>query len=221
MRVILEAVVLVVLGTLALSVWIYSGGFDASAFRPEGGPASWLLETAKRQSVRVHAAPIAVPPLAEGAMVESGARLYHENCEGCHVAPGIDILAFARNLRPMPHGLDDTARRWNAAQLYWVVKNGIRWSAMPAAWGPLVEDEPAWSVVAFLQKLPDMPADRYQSLITPAAEIVPPPAAESVPPSEAQPQPPEQVQPEQPAQPEQVQPAPTQPTQPQPAQPAQ
>jgi len=198
MRVIFEAVVLVVLAALGLLVWVYSGGFDATAFRPDSGTATWLLETAKRQSVRVHAANIAVPPLADSAMVESGARLYHDNCEGCHGAPAIDVQPFARNLRPMPPALGDNVRGWTAAQLFWVVKNGIRLSGMPAAWGPLVEDEHAWSVVAFLQQLPGMPADRYQALLAPAVEI-PPPAAESAPPGEAQPQ--------QPAQPEQVQPA--------------
>ena len=52
-------------------------------------PVYWLLETGMRQSVRHHARAIAVPPLADPALVVRGRALHDEHCVRCHGAPGV------------------------------------------------------------------------------------------------------------------------------------
>jgi mono/diheme cytochrome c family protein len=54
--------------------------------------------------------------------------------------------------------------RLTPAEEFWVVKHGLKMSGMPA-WGVMHDDELLWSVVAFLQKLPELTPDQYQTLI--------------------------------------------------------
>jgi mono/diheme cytochrome c family protein len=49
------------------------------------------------------------------------------------------------------------------AQLFWVTKNGIRFTPMPA-WGPSRSDKELWDVVAFMETLPKMSATEYDAL---------------------------------------------------------
>jgi hypothetical protein len=50
------------------------------------------------------------------------------------------------------------------AEQFWVVKHGLKMTGMPA-WGVTHNDELLWDVVAFLQKLPELTADQYQTLV--------------------------------------------------------
>jgi len=47
--------------------------------------------------------------------------------------------------------------------LFWVIKNGVKMTAMPA-WGPTHSDQKIWAMVAFLEKLPHMTAAQYQEM---------------------------------------------------------
>jgi ketosteroid isomerase-like protein len=46
---------------------------------------------------------------------------------------------------------------------FWIIKHGIKMSAMPA-WGKTHTDEQIWNMVAFLQKLPGMTPAQYAAL---------------------------------------------------------
>jgi hypothetical protein len=48
-----------------------------------------------------------------------------------------------------------------------VIKHGIKMSAMPA-WGPSHDDATIWSMVAFLQKLPEMTPAQYKAMVAKA-----------------------------------------------------
>jgi mono/diheme cytochrome c family protein len=48
-----------------------------------------------------------------------------------------------------------------------VIKHGIKMSAMPA-WGASHDDATIWSMVAFLQKLPDLSPAQYKDIVAKA-----------------------------------------------------
>jgi len=50
------------------------------------------------------------------------------------------------------------------AELFWVTKNGIKMTGMPA-WGATHDDDAIWPVVAFMTKLPGLNASQYQELM--------------------------------------------------------
>lgn len=47
--------------------------------------------------------------------------------------------------------------------MFWVIKNGIGMTGMPA-WGPCHSDEELWDIVAFRRQLPDMSVEEYPAL---------------------------------------------------------
>lgn len=196
MRVVLGVVVVVILAVLGFFVWIYSGGYNAAASQPGSGALAWVLDTAMRQSVRSAARGTEVPPLGDPVMVEEGGKAFAANCEQCHGGPGVEPRPWARTMYPTPPDLTIEARQWTSAELFWIAKNGLRHSAMPA-WGKTMVDGELWPVVAFLGQLPAMEPARYQELTRPPPPPEPqPPEAEAdadataedqIPPSEGEP----------------------------------
>ena len=62
----------------------------------------------------------------------------------------------------MPPNLQEAASRYTPGELFWILKNGIKMSAMPSMASD--GDEMLWSTVAFLQKLPDLSEDDFNDL---------------------------------------------------------
>ena len=158
-----------VLGLVAAIGFIYSGWYDISATDEHLRPTYWTLETAMRRSVRERGERIAVPPLQDPAMIARGVAAYRQHCVSCHGAPGVAPEPFALGMTPTPANLAHTAREWPAGDLFWVVKNGIKMSGMPAFEFRLREDE-LWTVVAFLKRLPQLSPEDYAALR--AGEVV-------------------------------------------------
>lgn len=151
----------VLVGGFAL-LYIYSGAYNVAATAPQDGTARWLLGTVMQKSVEVRARSIEPAPLDDKAMIARGGRFYGENCESCHGGPGVVLSAVGRGLRPAAPDLARSVRDWRPRELFWIVKNGIRMTGMPA-WGPSHKDGELWSVVAFIAKLPTMTVDDYQA----------------------------------------------------------
>ena len=138
---------LAALAVAGAALVIYSGVYNVAATRQHIAPVYWLLETVMRRSVIRHSQHIEVPPLSEPAAIERGLRLYHSNCLPCHGAPGIAPDGFALGMLPEPANLALTARQWRPAEVYWVVKHGVKTSGMPA-WEFRMSDSEMWAIVA-------------------------------------------------------------------------
>jgi hypothetical protein len=60
--------------------------------------------------------------------------------------------------------LEDPRRIGAGAQrAFWIVKHGIKMSAMPA-WSRTLDDVSIWNVVAFIRKMPAMTPETYREL---------------------------------------------------------
>jgi hypothetical protein len=57
--------------------------------------------------------------------------------------------------------------RVDPRQAFWVIKHGIKMSAMPA-WGSSHDDATIWSMVAFLRKLPGLTPAEYRAIVAKA-----------------------------------------------------
>jgi hypothetical protein len=51
-----------------------------------------------------------------------------------------------------------------ADEAFWVIKHGIKMSAMPA-WGRTHDDAAIWDMVAFLQQLPHLSPAQYRDIV--------------------------------------------------------
>ncbi|HEX2197521.1 MAG TPA: cytochrome c, partial [Burkholderiales bacterium] len=149
---------------------LYAGWYDISATDQHLAPTYRLLDTAMRRSVKFRAKDIEVPDLSDPGKVQAGAFLYRQHCQQCHGAPGVAPVPFALGMTPVPVPLVHTARSWTAAEMFWVVKEGIKMTGMPA-WKYRLSDAQIWSVVAFLPAMARLTPEQYAKL-----PLVPPPA---------------------------------------------
>jgi len=95
-------------------------------------------------------------------MVRSGAQHYAMLCAGCHLAPGVAKSEVRTGLYPHPPNLAQEEMQ-ESRRAFWIIKHGIKMSAMPA-WGKTLDDAEVWDVVAFVRKMPGMSAEDYQQL---------------------------------------------------------
>ncbi len=150
--------------------FVWSGLYSPAATLQHTAPVYWLLNLAMRQAVQRHARDIPVPALDSPALVARGAQLYGAHCVMCHGAPGVAPSAFALGMTPVPANLAFTAREWNdPAELYWVIKHGIKMSGMPA-WQFRLAEADLWAVTGFVHTLTGLSPRDYQAAAAAAAD---------------------------------------------------
>lgn len=142
-------------------VVIYSGWYDVSATSPHTRAVYELLEVSMRRAVRQRASDVAVPALENSDRAINGFRQFRAHCVQCHGAPGIAPQPFALGLMPAPASLVATSHGWSAAEIYWIIRHGIKMSGMPA-WRYRMNDEEIWDVVAFMKVLPTLSPTDYR-----------------------------------------------------------
>jgi mono/diheme cytochrome c family protein len=78
-------------------------------------------------------------------------------CAACHLAQ-VSTKATSATDSIVPPNL--TSTRGKRVEMFWVVKHGIKMSAMPA-WGKTHDDHSIWGIVAFLQAA-ELSSEQYQ-----------------------------------------------------------
>ena len=166
------AATLLVVALLALA-FVYVGFYDVAADSPHGIALRWLAETTRERSIAVRSINVKVPELDSPELIAAGATEYAQMCEGCHLAPGVPDNEFRKGLNPIAPplaGVEFARDKSEAASArrFWIVKHGIKMSAMPA-WGMTHDDNTIWTIVAFLRKLPELKPDEYAQMTANAA----------------------------------------------------
>ncbi len=162
MKYVWSAAFIVILCTVGVVGFAYSGLFDVAADKPHSDLVLRLVETVREHSIARRAKGIAVPRLDDAGLLASGGADYNEMCSGCHLRPGVASSEIRDALYPQPPDLTKT-KRADPAQTFWIIKHGIKMSAMPA-WGATHDDARMWAMVAFLQQLPRLTPQQYQIL---------------------------------------------------------
>jgi mono/diheme cytochrome c family protein len=154
--------VLLLLGLAGAMVFTYSGLYDIGADAPHTAPVHAWLEILRERSIERRVEQLEVPKIDDPVLVADGANHYAAMCAGCHLAPGKDNTDIRQGLYPQPPNLT-TAHDASPAEQFWVIKHGIKLTAMPA-WGSTHSDDAIWALVAFLRKLPSLSAEQYAAL---------------------------------------------------------
>ncbi len=167
-------VALIVLLAAAAAAVVYSGVYDVSAAAPEEPWVARLLDTAKDRAIEKRVAEMPPPPpLTDPSQVTVGQLDFAEMCVTCHGAPGVPKSEIGMGLNPDAPDLKDEARGASPQHLFWVIKNGIKMTGMPA-FGLTHSDAEIWSMVAFLKQLPQMDAAQYAASLKAASPASPP-----------------------------------------------
>ena len=153
----------IVLGGMAMVAFAYSGIFNIAATAQHDPLTSWFLTMTRNRSIEVRAQGIDIPDLENEQLQLAGINDFDSMCADCHTAPGRPKSSLARGLNPPAPDLAESALAKPPEVLFWVTKNGIRMTGMPA-WGLSHGDDDIWPVIAFLQVLPDLDGAAYQEM---------------------------------------------------------
>lgn len=144
--------------------FVYAGVYNIGADAPHSRFVYWALENLRDRAIAHHAREVVVPgELGDAKRIATGAGLYAEMCSGCHLAPGMEKTEISQGLYPAAPELARVSDLSPARQ-FWVIKHGVKLSAMPA-WGRTHDDQLIWDMVAFLRKLPTLSPVQYQAAV--------------------------------------------------------
>jgi len=134
-------------------------------------PPSWLetqLATNALNASAARHAPLQhnpVPPTEANLL--DGARLYRDKCADCHGRPDNPVSDYGTSFNPQAPQLMQAQPGLPENQDFYLIKYGVRRSAMPA-WGKIMADSEIWQVVTFLNHLENLPPSVRQELHRPA-----------------------------------------------------
>lgn len=146
-----------------------TGLYNVSALSPDSGIMQWFFSTTSERSVEHHAKDIKLPNLNDSTMIAHGFGHYDEMCVGCHGAPGEKRSEAGQGLYPKAPDLTESAKEMPAKELFWIVKNGIKSTGMPA-FGKTHSDQKIHAIVAFLEDMKNMTGQDYKKMKESAGE---------------------------------------------------
>ena len=153
MRNILLAACLV-LAMLALGAYLISRqGFSA---RPEGSAAeAWLAGQARAWSLPAAYREMRNPVECSTAALAEARAHWADHCAGCHAnnGSGDSMLGLMLIIQLLDMRLPATQGQPDGG-LYFTIKNGVRFTGMPAFGEPGDRDSETWKLVCFVRHLP-------------------------------------------------------------------
>jgi mono/diheme cytochrome c family protein len=161
-------IIVLVLGTLGAVGWmgyqLFSTGFSAK-------PQPHALEVLVARQIRHLAIPLEqrnAPnpiPLNPDVMKESLAH-FADHCATCHANDGSGQTPIGKNVYPKAPDLRLAGTQsMSDGEMFWVIHNGIRFTAMPA-WGEgdPAEDRDSWKLVHFIRHLPKLTPEELDQM---------------------------------------------------------
>jgi mono/diheme cytochrome c family protein len=145
-------------------VIMYTGSYNVAANVPDNAIVDWYLSNTMIHSVVSRAKSVQAPAQFTDQQARAGFRIYSQTCVHCHGAPGKDPGDIAKGLNPEAPDLADAVEDMTTAQMFWIIKNGIKMSGM-ASYGKVHNDDEIWNIVAFAQRLPKMTPEEYGQFV--------------------------------------------------------
>jgi mono/diheme cytochrome c family protein len=151
------------------ALFIESGVYNIGADDHHTPAVLAMIGQLRERSIAVRARSIEVYDVSDPEGIAAGGRRYAALCAGCHLAPGVTKSDVRVGLYPHPPNLAQ-GEELESRRAFWIIKHGIKMSAMPA-WGKTLNDREVWNVVSFLRKMPAMTPESYARIVAvPGAE---------------------------------------------------
>ena len=147
-----------------LSFLVLAFEFNLSALSDPGKVETDVATAILRILVWRRASREVIPPAPADwqASVDEGDKLYGIDCSDCHGLDGHTPTDEGRWMYPRAANLiSSQVQQYSDRELFWIVKNGIRLSGMPA-FAKVETDEHIWNLIEYLRTL-----SRSNSVSTP------------------------------------------------------
>jgi cytochrome c553 len=152
-----------VAAVLVAALVVLGGAIPIQASSGHWRATAWVLDLIKRRSVHTYSRLIVPPPVDQPWWIARGAAHYESGCRPCHGSPLSPRPPLMMRMTPHPPELPARMARWDARELFQIVKHGFKFTAMPAWPAPQRADE-IWAMVAFLRALPALTPESYREL---------------------------------------------------------
>ncbi len=151
-------IVLLVLLLIAAGVIFAAYQFGLSALNEPGRVETYLATKAKLWIVgRSARGPLPPAPPNDNKSLAVGQMVFGGECAVCHGNDGRKPTDIGRWMYPRTLDLaSPEVQQWSDAELFWIIKNGIRLSGMPG-FGKIHSDEQIWHLVHYVRSLGTQP----------------------------------------------------------------
>jgi mono/diheme cytochrome c family protein len=153
------AIAMLLVLALGAGAFVSSGAYAIGADQPHLPVTRSLIDALRNKATEAAGKQVAVPTLGDPTQIADGAAHYDALCTGCHLTPGHEATGLSKGLYPQPPNLAQDGID-NPGEAFWIIKHGIKLTAMPA-WGKTQSDAELWNLVAFLQRVPKMTPAQY------------------------------------------------------------
>lgn len=122
-------------------------------------PPNWekkFMQAAVARSVARQAPVLKNPYEASDENLLVGLKEFHDDCDGCHGTGAKKSIWGTSDFYPRVPQFGFDPPRLQDWQIYWVLKNGIRYSGMGGN-DPGISEEKAWKLALFLSRLDSLP----------------------------------------------------------------
>jgi len=152
-------IVLIVLLLLVVSAVFAVNHIGISALDEPGRTETSLATKAKTWIVGRSARSVPPGPPYTEASAAIGGMQFRGECASCHGLEGRQPTDIGRWMYPRTLDLGSReVQEWSDAELFWIIKNGIRLSGMPG-FGKIHNDEQIWHLAHYVRSL-GMPPKR-------------------------------------------------------------
>lgn len=151
---ILALLVLIAIAIVCIGGWVFAHTWSISAQNPPGTVERIVASHATKYFVG-RAAREGVPTeTANNAdSVFNGQTIYGSLCAGCHGYDGRTPTKQGRSMSPRVPSLAGGMPEWSNAELFVIVRDGLRMTGMPS-FGSVERSEEIWDVVHYIRSIP-------------------------------------------------------------------
>lgn len=158
----------VAVAIVVAAIVAFGGLYPVAASSPHTAGVNWFLAQSREHAVDRGASALTAPKFT-AADIREGAGHFKGMCQDCHGGPGAEPEEFAAGMNPHPPNLAKAAGDLSVAQVFWIEKNGLKMTGMPA-FGKTDDDDELWKVAAFVKAMPKFSASDYAGIPNAHAE---------------------------------------------------
>lgn len=143
-------IILILIGGAAYGVVT----FNFSALPDPGGTETSVISSLRESSIRRGARNLPASPIVNNAdAVSQGHTLYAKECAQCHGPDGREPTTMGSSMYPrVPSLSSPDTQEMSDKEIFWVIKNGIRFSGMPG-FANINSDPQMWQITYYLRSL--------------------------------------------------------------------
>ena len=156
--------IVLAIGALIVAIGAYSFRLMQYGLSARDKPKSWetlLALKFRRGAIPARAKNLRNPSASDSGDAGRGRNHLADHCATCHANNGAGETEIGRNLYPKAPDMRQTeTQSLSDGELYYIIRNGIRMTGMPAWGNPELgdSDSDSWTLVLFIRHLPHLTA---------------------------------------------------------------